>query len=135
MRSWLMIPMIALLGCERGCLSKRLAATEDVGLPMQQIDCPDGLARCVDGRLERSRLATTSGAEPCPWTPLGECEGEGECVEGVMLSEEHARQLCRTADSGAIFRTSPAGADDCHDTRWECEASRVFDCSGTKQVV
>lgn len=91
------------------------------------MDCPDGLARCTDGRLERSKLAATLPGAPCPWAPAGECAGG--CVEGVVLPEEHAAQLCRP-DAGAWRALrSPAAAGDCGDARFACTGGRVVDCS------
>jgi len=98
---------------------------------MNVVDCPPGLSRCVDGRLEKSALGTVSGTATCPWVPLGDCPGD--CVEGIVLPEEHARQLC-LVEGGVLLRRSAAGADDCHDARFECAASQVIDCDA-KQIV
>lgn len=99
---------------------------------MGSIDCPDGLARCIDGRLEKSKLATVGPGSVCPWAPMGDCPGE--CVEGVLVEEPHAAQLCRIEAGAWRESRSPAGADACHDARFECAGSQVIDCD-TKQVV
>ena len=128
MRSWVMVVSIALLGCERGCLSKRLASS-DAQLPLDLVDCPDGLARCVDGQLQKSKLATVPGTAACPWVAAGECPGD--CVEGIMIAEQHAAQLCRT-EAGA-WRLERSAAGEC-DGRWQCNAAQVIDCP-SKQIV
>jgi hypothetical protein len=125
-----MVTSIALLGCERGCLSKRLANTGDVELPLDLVDCPDGLARCVDGQLRKSKVAAVPANAACPWEPAGVCPGV--CVEGVVVAAEHAGQLCRP-EAGA-WREQRAAFGECQDARWECNASRVVGCDA-KQIV
>ncbi len=129
MRFWVMATSIALLSCERGCLSKRLSSTQDGGLPLDLVDCPDGLARCVDGQLQKSKLAAVAPPAVCPWVPAGECAGD--CVEGIVVAEEHAAQLCRV-EAGA-WRTARAPAEPC-EARWQCSASRVIDCEQKSMV-
>ena len=54
----IVLSIFALAGCERGCLARRAAErTSSPPIDLSGTDCPDGLARCVDGRVEISRLA------------------------------------------------------------------------------
>ena len=98
---------------------------------MDLVDCPDGLARCVDGQLQKSKLAAIAPPAVCPWVPAGECPGE--CVEGVVIDQEHAAQLCRV-EAGPWKSQRLPQQDECHDARWECAASRVIDCQA-KSIV
>lgn len=125
------VALLALVGCERGCLARRAADVQDAAaFTLDRVDCPDGLARCNGGRLERSKLATVDPRVPagCPWEPAGECAGG--CVENVEVPEEHARQLCREGDGGIVPNAGrpPETCPSTDGPRWACHASRVVDC-------
>lgn len=104
----------------------------DASMPLNLTDCPDGLARCTDGRLEKSKLATVGPGSVCPWVPLGGCPGE--CIEGVLVEEKNATQLCRMEAGPWRESRSAAGAGDCHDSKFECTMSRVIDCDAMQVV-
>lgn len=123
--------ILALPGCERGCLARRVAEVQDANPQrLDWVDCPDGLARCNAGTLERSKLATVDPRTRagCPWESAGACAGG--CVENVEVPEEHARQLCREADGGIVPSLGrPQERCPASDApRWACVASRVVDC-------
>lgn len=126
-----MVVSIALVGCERGCLSKKLSATQDAGLALENlVDCPDGLARCVDGQLQKSTLAAVPPSATCPWLPAGECPGD--CVEGLVVEESYAAQLCRIEAGPWQLRRAPA--EDCGEARFKCASNRVIDCERKSMV-
>ncbi|MDB4935766.1 MAG: hypothetical protein JWP87_2738 [Labilithrix sp.] len=126
LRLGLVAPLAALAfgvsACERGCLSRWLedksqsptsASGERDGAPSFDLggtDCSDGLARCVEGRVETSIAAhvphpcTSSREKPgtceCPWQAVGRCEAG--CVKDgveVLATPEVAReQLCASPE-------------------------------------
>lgn len=131
------LSLVATVACERGCLARRLADVEDAaalpGVALDSVDCPDGLARCVDGRLERSKLATVDPRKPggCPWEEIATCS----CVERVTVPEARARQLCRSVDGGvALDPARPAARCPGEGPRWACVDSRVVDCERNAAV-
>lgn len=104
----------------------------DAGSPIVDVvDCPDGLARCKGGALERSRLAQIAARSPtgCPWELAGACP-EG-CVEDVVVSANHATQLCRIDGGPWVEKREPR---TCDDAAWACSAAEVIDCR-KKQTV
>lgn len=157
---------LPLLGCQRGCLSSWLANGLSNGgimddpksgggggslalpLALGAVDCPDGLARCVGGALETSRLARrpdpcTGSPEKCacPWDkvqtcPTG-CAADGVTV--VMAPELAPIQLCAPAPGDVFVRPlapHPGGAASaptlgaaCGEERFRCIASTVMACS------
>ena len=125
-----MIVSIALVGCERGCLSKKVSGTQDSGLAFDLVDCPDGLARCVDGQLQKSKLGAVPPNATCPWISAGECPAD--CVEGIVVEEAHAAQLCRVEAGAWQIRRAPA--EDCGEARFKCSANRVIDCEQKSMV-
>jgi hypothetical protein len=159
-------------GCERGCawgwLREHRAVTgwgegrpgesrSPGPLAMNVVDCPDGLARCSDGRVEVSRLGSIPrpcrGPESvcgCPWAYVAECD-RGCVADGLEVVMDPARapvQLCapdvdaltaareegeRAApglvgcDEGQLYRCSGDAIVDC--TRHTVVASCVRGCS------
>jgi hypothetical protein len=79
-------------------------------LAMNVVDCPDGLARCSDGRVEVTRLATIpqpcrgpQSACGCPWAYVAECD-RGCVADGLEVVMDRARapvQLCADGADGA----------------------------------
>jgi hypothetical protein len=140
----------ALGGCERGC-ARSWFEERGVGTPgsaprgggaVQAIDCPDGLARCSDGVVEVSRLATIPApcvGRPegctCPWERAGDCLDR--CVaDGATLVVDRQRavaQLCApvVATSGDAGLATPASSPaDCEDdVRYRCSAGDVVSCA------
>ena len=102
---------LASIGCQRGCGWDWLREHGVGGpppsasgtVPMNVLDCPDGLARCFDGTVEASRLLGIAqpcrGPESvctCPWDRVGYC-ARGCAADGieVVIDRTHAaRQLC-----------------------------------------
>jgi hypothetical protein len=107
--------------CERGCLSEWLAersanprreGARD-GAPSFDLggtDCSDGLARCVEGRVEISvaghvsHPCTSSREKPgtceCPWQIAGQCEAGcvKDGVEVVATPDVARAQLCAVTE-------------------------------------
>jgi hypothetical protein len=97
------------------------------------IDCPDGLARCIEGQVETSRLAAIArdcrGPETactCPWEPAGTCT-EGCAADGLEMVIERAlalRQLCAmNPDAG------PVASDTKRPVRSKCEEGQLYRCT------
>lgn len=147
--------------CERGCVSSWLAskgATENgpaggsASLPLNAVDCPDGLARCVDGVIEVSRVfayASPCAGPPdqcrCPWDRLGACDRgcTAEDVEIVLARDKAAAQLCApsAAPAARAFARAPleSGAGDratlvppralCEGELYRCVGGSVVACA------
>jgi hypothetical protein len=137
-------------GCQRGCLLSWLeqqgAAPDPRGirvggsLELQYVDCPDGLARCVDGVVESSRLfrhpdpcSGPVASCACPWDRVSPCSlgCVSEGAEVVLDPERAAHQLCVPAPDQLYARPAfgPAASDKgCGDERYHCVASVVIAC-------
>jgi hypothetical protein len=110
-------------GCERGCTREWLAErglgaptpTAPGPMPLGATDCPDGLARCEEGTVSASRLATLPSSRMpcpgpaaecvCPWDPVGEC-GAGCAADGAEIVVERGlavAQLCAPAPDAGSF--------------------------------
>ncbi len=115
----------ALVACDRGRGRGWIGAhgvggispTSSGGLPLEVTDCPDGLARCEEGTVSVSRLATLpmpcqgpASACACPWEVAAACSG-GCVAEGLELVVERAKaasQLCAPGPGagGGVFAAS-----------------------------
>ncbi len=125
------------------------------------VDCPDGLARCEEGTVTVSRLATLpmpcnrpGAACACPWEIEAECP-YGCAAEGVELVVDRAKagsQLCAPAPDAGPFASpgpvppaaaAPPGApgaspvsgpeDGCDEgDRYRCTGGRVIDCDARR---
>lgn len=111
---------------------------------MNAIDCPDGIARCIDGIVEVSRLAAI--AQPCigppekcqcPWDRVGGCD-HGCVADGIDLALSRAQafvQLC--APSAAdVFARPPLPnvqlpSDLCVAETYHCVSGTVVACAET----
>jgi hypothetical protein len=122
-------------------------------LPRPAIDCPDGLARCEEGTVSVSRLATLSlpctgpaTACSCPWEAVAACP-DGCAADGVELVVDRARaarQLCALGDGGVIATSpgaAPGGVDaaaaetPCDEgDRYVCAGGRVVECASRGAV-
>jgi hypothetical protein len=106
------------------------------------IDCPDGLARCVGGVVETSRLAripmpctkTETPADcTCPWVALADCP-RGCAAEGVPLvvTPDRAKaRLCAPDPSSPVSRPAPdavAPPGACNGEGYRCLGSLVVSC-------
>jgi hypothetical protein len=142
----LFVLLIGLCGCERGCAKSWLeqhAAGDPAGAPpaagaVNAIDCSDGLARCVGGVVEVSRLATipqpcrggTAGCA-CPWERAGDCD-RGCVAEEATFVVDHDRalaQLCAPGpDAGPKVLPALQPADCDEDVLYRCTAGAVVAC-------
>jgi len=139
-------------GCGRGCGAvlrswvggreperSGTAAAAGIG----RADCPDGLARCEQGVVSVSRLATIPvpchgppAACTCPWERAASCPGAcaADSVEVVMEKDRAAAQLCAPAVAAPPYvLQSPAavaGAPPCQEgSRFECSAGSIVECA------
>jgi hypothetical protein len=121
---------------------------------MGSVDCPDGLARCVGGVVEASRLFShpepCSGSREaceCPWDRLGACPTGcvAEDVEVVLPRARASNQLCappadavyavhEVVDTPAPALPTETGLD-CSDQRYLCHEGQVLACEPTVRVV
>lgn len=158
-----LIAAVLLLGCERGCdggcgpgLGR--GAPNGGGYDLGGTDCSDGLVRCVEGRVEASRLAhlphpcgsMKEGKSECvcPWDTVATC-GKGCAVEGLVAIGDRdagSRQLCglEPAALGDVARPALPGDPAllspriCSDVGVVCSEGAVRICGGAgtpEQVV
>ncbi len=143
----------ALASCDRGCeglVARGLGASPSAtaALPRPVVDCPDGLARCEEGTVSVSRLATLpvpcqgpASACSCPWEAVEACP-EGCVADGVEVVAPRAlaaTQLCAPGrDAGAVAAplTLPdAGESLCDEgDRYLCAGGRVVECASRSVV-
>jgi hypothetical protein len=156
--------VLALAGCDRGCARAWLAerglggpAPNTPGpMPLNAVDCPDGIARCEGGDVSASRLATVpmpcrgSAADcACPWDLVGACPS-GCVAEGAEVVVERGSavaQLCApvpgarpfamasgpppaSAAAGSVVIDGAAGPEAGCDEgdRYRCTGGRVTEC-------
>jgi hypothetical protein len=111
-------------------------------LPLGAVDCPDGLARCEEGVISVSRLATIPSpchgppeACRCPWDHAADCPGAcaADGVE-VVVDRDAAAQLCAppTPWTGAAPFVVPSSAPLPSPT--PCEEGDRFECLGALVV-
>jgi hypothetical protein len=139
------------LGCDRGCqgwaADRGSATTSPITsgvLPLNAADCPDGLARCADGVVSVSRLATLPmpchgppGACTCPWEWAAQCPSTcaADGVELVVERLRAERQLCAPAIDAGPFATPAVIPLAVHETpceegdRYRCSRGQVIECS------
>lgn len=149
MRAALVLFLVGLCGCERGCARNAIERARQGGaapvssqvFPLNAVDCPDGLARCRDGVIETSRLFSyptpcTGPAEKCtcPWDRLSPCE-HGCVAEEIELALPRNRalsQLCAPSHSQTVARpplpnvAAPPGA--CTGEPYRCIGGVVVAC-------
>jgi len=134
--------------CDRGCAAVLGHAARGHGLgslgkdlPVSGIDCPDGLARCEEGVISVSRLATVPtpcGGPPescrCPWDRAADCAGPcaADGVE-VIIERDAAAQLCAPSGAAAFAVPSPVPIPSpapCEEgDRYECAGGVVVECA------
>ncbi|HXN33212.1 MAG TPA: hypothetical protein VN894_15175 [Polyangiaceae bacterium] len=117
-------------------------------LPMDALDCPDGLARCSGGTVDASRLARIAqpcrgpeSACTCPWERVASCAREcvADGLEVVIDRARAATQLCAPepgAKEGPAWKgpavdptTAPAAAACDEGQLYRCAAGSVIDCA------
>ena len=152
----------ALAACDHGCgwlggVVGGATPGATGSLPAPAVDCPDGLARCEDGTVSASHLATLrvpcvgpASACTCPWEAVAACP-DGCAAEGVEVVIERdlaAGQLCapgrdagllaapplRAADAGVLAASPLPGVDGgetvCEEgDRYRCAGGRVVECA------
>ncbi|MBX3192732.1 MAG: hypothetical protein KF819_37460 [Labilithrix sp.] len=155
---------LALSGCERGCAGSWLAqqgsspssggegpggsaARDAASALLEGTDCGDGLARCVEGRLESSLAAhlphpcreTERGRCVCPWESIGRCAAG--CVRSgleIVATPEVARaQLCRPEIPvlRALLPADVARVEICGEEGTSCVDGIVRVCAARGQPV
>ena len=147
-----------LVGCERGWLARRLAGKTTAGLAADpkllaigQVDCPDGLARCVGGVVQVSELAQRPDpchGSPetcaCPWTVAARCPGScvADGVEMLLAPGYPFSHLCLDPPTIPPFARPlaadsplPALGDACEGQQFLCIASTVVACEPTPHGV
>lgn len=137
-------------GCERGCAWRwlheeglggpRSVSRSNPGAAVDAVDCPDGLARCVEGSVEASRLASVpqpcrgpEGACACPWDVVGWCDHgcAAESFEVVMGRREAAEQLCAVPSGDAVARSpDPTPRDGGVTDVPACDEGQLYRCAG-----
>lgn len=143
-----LVAVFACAACSRGSLSdwvrtKKETVTELPRAFGPAIDCPDGVARCIDGVVEASRLARipvpctkkeTPGDCVCPWDVVADCP-RGCASEGLSLvvpPERAAARLCAADPSKPVARPAPdaiAPPGACAGEGYRCLTSLVISCS------
>jgi hypothetical protein len=140
-------------GCQRGCLADWLkkgtqSAPPPEALPIRAIDCPDGLARCVGGTIEVSRVARivqpcSGGPESkqcaCPWDAVDTCPRgcASEGTEIIASADRASARLCAPdpLNPVAVPATGLAApADACEggdDDTYRCVRALVVACPET----
>jgi hypothetical protein len=137
--------LACLAGCERGC-AKSWLADRGIGgdprtspsaiVPLNAIDCPDGLARCRDGVVEASLLATVPApcvgeACACPWTRVATCERgcTADGVEMVVERDEAEDRLCApTAGALALPAQATTPLTPCDIRGYRCDGAVLEQC-------
>jgi hypothetical protein len=102
---------------------------------LNAIDCPDGLARCVDGVVEVSRLATIpqpcnqvgagAAACACPWERAGDCDRGCVAEEATFVvdRDKALAQLCAPPpDAGPKVLPALQPSD--------CDEAVLYRCAG-----
>jgi hypothetical protein len=110
-------------------------------LPRPVVDCPDGLARCEEGTVSISRLATlpvpcrgAPGACACPWEALPACPA-GCAADGVEVVVDGPRartQLCAPGPDAGVFVAAapPDAGEECDEgDRYLCAGGQVIECA------
>jgi hypothetical protein len=116
-------------------------------LRLHEIDCPAGLARCVEGAIEISQPfrhpdPCKGGVElcACPWQVVGRCPGA--CVaDGVSLAvtpSRAERQLCAVGPADSpVAQPPPAGSPapvSCGEEPYRCSEAKVVACPAQRVV-
>jgi hypothetical protein len=149
-RSFLAACLVFVPGCDRGCGALLDRVTDGHGsrstafgkdLPLGGLDCPDGLARCEQGVISVSRLATIPSpcngppeACRCPWDRAADCPGPcaADGVE-VVVDRDAAAQLCAPHGGRSFVLPSPVPVPSpapCEEgDRFECTGDSVVECA------
>jgi hypothetical protein len=115
-----------LAACDHGCgwlggVVGGAGPSATGSLPAPAVDCPDGLARCEDGTVSASRLATLrvpcvgpASACTCPWEAVATCPDGcvADGVEVVIERDRAAGQLCAPGRDAGVLAASPLPTGD-----------------------
>lgn len=171
-RAFVMVLSLSFTACgERGCLSAWLDDPQSRGtrgtrgapatggggdggagsIDLAGTDCPDGLARCSEGRVEVSvaghvphpcaKPRERGGGCECPWVAAGTCASG--CVKDgleVVATAEVARvQLCQASPAEPVLRpvlaTESTAVSICADDGVTCADGLVRTCAVRGQPV
>jgi hypothetical protein len=140
---------LPLAGCKRGWLADWLKGHNATSEPppaaapfVNAVDCPDGLARCIGGVVEVSRVARVPqpcppGAEKktctCPWDAVDKCDRgcAAEGAEVVAPPDRAAARVCASDPLNPVARPAPlavAPSGACDDDGYRCVQSLVVAC-------
>lgn len=136
------LALFLLAGCERGCARSWLgehgvgqgSSSSGPAAMLNAVDCPDGLARCSEGAVEVSRLASIpqpckgpSERCACPWERVGECPHAcaADGTEVVMDRRVALVQLCAPLGDAGIVAMSGVGISP-----HGCDEGEAYRCSG-----
>jgi hypothetical protein len=102
----------------------RQEPTSSVGAGLGAYDCPPGLVRCVEGRVERSIGgsidALTLERKGCPFDVIDRCEGR--CVDDEDHLENELPELCL---GDALFRQRHPRVESMQDAAIDDAAAAV----------
>ncbi len=158
----LLLWAVCLPSCERGCLWRQLSggfsatpstetrarggerAPGPASFGEAEVDCPDGLARCMGGVVQVSRLARRPSpcrGSPescaCPWAVLDRCPSAACVADGLTTAlpvNRAAKQLCAPGPVSAPFsRPGPPSNSVLPPLPEACEAA-AFVCLGALVV-
>jgi len=142
--------VVALVGCERGCLATKTSSTSSTrsgsASDLSGTDCSDGMVRCVQGRIEVSRLAhlphpcgdpnalEKRGACTCPWDVIGQCSSgcAEDALEVLATADAGAAKVCRADGPVArpILPGDPFEPSVCSFEGVQCADGIIRHCDG-----
>ncbi|HEX7664756.1 MAG TPA: hypothetical protein VF407_09600 [Polyangiaceae bacterium] len=134
--------LLALCGCERGCLAKwwegHVKTTDEkppqlTGTPNEEhVGCVAGFVRCMGGKIQVSKDAPNAPCTPegclCPWEDTGTC---AQCVvDGVPfeLEADAGAQLCAPENETTVILSHERSVLDAGDVG--CEKEGFFCANG-----
>jgi len=133
----------ALLGCERGCLSRAITEkrreVEPPALDLTGTDCPADVYRCRAGQVERAlgghvpAVCERGEACRCPFEPERVCERGCVVEDTELLLDDGGAALCVSGGARAVPVVAPAGPCDSDDVI--CVNGGIVRCSPTPRVV
>jgi hypothetical protein len=147
-----LLGLLSGVACERGGLTNWFVGhglvhrdgARSESLRMNEVDCPAGLVRCVEGIIEVAKASRhpepcKEGSEgcACPWLRVGRCE-HGCVSDGVGISFQGARtQVCLPgAEDPLVGVSPPLGAASpsrpptpCGGELFRCDHSMVIACA------
>lgn len=135
---------MACLGCRRGCASELLEGPKkatEAPLELSGTDCPAGLVRCREGRVERSLgghvPVRCERGESCTCPFVTELECPGGCLlegEEVFLGDAGGA-LCRTSGARSVPVVSPAPEGVCDSDDARCVGGALVVCAPSPRTV